>query len=90
MPLFDGEYDNCLTDSLCLQRAQYELWLHTNMNDTLTLSMTPIYWLDVNIKANYTLKRNNQNRDYLIKSISIGLAPTDAMSVQMARFYART
>lgn len=90
LPLFDGEYDNCLTDSLCLERAQYELWLHTNMNDTLTLSMTPIYWLDVNIKANYTLKRNNQNRDYLIKSINIGLAPTDAMSVQMARFYART
>lgn len=90
LPLFDGEYDNYLTDNLAKQRADYELWLHTNMNDTLTLSMTPIYWLDVNIKANYTLKRNNQNRDYLIKSISIGLAPTDAMSVQMARFYART
>lgn len=90
LPLYDGEYDNCLTDNLAYQRAEYELWLHTNMNDTVTIAMPPIYWLDVNIKVNYTTKRNNQNHDYIIKSISLGLAPTDAMQVTMAKFYART
>ena len=87
MPLYDGEYANCYTDELAQQRAEYELWLHTNMNNTLTLDCVPVYWLDVNLLTEYTLKRNGVKSKYLIKSINIGFAPSDRMSLTMIKFY---
>jgi hypothetical protein len=87
LPLYDGDYANCLTDDLALQRAKYELWLHTNLNDTVTLTCVPVYWFDVNMLVEYTLNRNGEKRKYLITSIQQGLAPTDNMTVTMARYY---
>lgn len=84
---YDGEYANCLSDDLAAQRASYELWQHTNLNDTLTLTTIPVSWLDVNIKVQYTTQRNNETREYLIKSITWGLAPTESMTITMTRFY---
>lgn len=89
LPLFDGEYANCITDDLAQQRAEYELWLHTNMNNRVQLNIIPIYWLDVNILVNYTVKRTQENHDYLIKSIQIGLGPTDQGSLEMIQYYGR-
>lgn len=90
LPLYDGEYANCLTDDLAQQRAEYELWKHTNMNNTLSLSIVPVYWLDVNILAEYTLKRNNVKNQYLIKSIDLGLSPTDTATIKMIQYYPDT
>lgn len=87
LPLYDGEYADCMTDDLAQQRAEYELWLHTNMNDTIQLTIIPCFWLDVNILTNYTLKRNNETRQYLIKSISFGLEPSSTSVVEMMRYY---
>ena len=87
LPLYDGEYANCLTDDLAQQRAEYELWKHTNMNNTLSLSIVPVYWLDVNILVEYTLKRNNVKNQYLIKSINLGLSPTDTATIKMIQYY---
>ena len=90
LPLYDGDYANCVTDNLAQQRAEYELWKHTNLNNTLTLSVIPVYWLDVNILVEYTLKRNNIKGQYLIKNINLGLAPTDASTIQMIQYYPDT
>lgn len=87
LPLFDGDYANCLSDDLAKQRAEYELWLHTNMNNTITLQGYPIYWLDVNMLVEYTQKRNNKTDQWLIKSLSMGLAPTDTMSINGIKYY---
>ena len=87
MPLFDGDYANCITDDLAQQRAEYELWLHTNMNNSVNLTCVPIPFLDVNILCQYTTQRNNQSNEYIIKSISFGLSPTDNMSINMIQFY---
>lgn len=87
LPLFDNEYANCYTDDLAQQRAEYELWLHTNMNNTVTLTCVPTYWLDVNILTQYTLRSNNVTAKYLIKNITFGLAPTDVMTLTMMKFY---
>lgn len=89
LPLFDGDYSNCITDELAQQRAEYELWLHTNMNNRVQLNIIPIYWLDVNILVNYTVKRTQETHDYLIKSIQLGLGPTDQGSLEMIQFYPR-
>ena len=87
LPLFGGEYDNCLTDDLAQQRAERELYLHTNMNNTVTLSALAVPWLDVNIKVEYTLKTNNVKAEYLIKSFDFGLSVQDDMTIKMVQFY---
>lgn len=87
LPLFGDVYDNIFSDDLARQRAEYELFLHSSMNDTVTLTCVPVYWLDVNILSRYTLARNNNTSEYIIKNISLGLAPTDTMTVTMIKFY---
>lgn len=87
LPLYGDVYDNIYSDDLARQRAEYELYLHTRMNDTVNLTTIPVYWLDVNILAKYTSARNGKTGLYLIKNINIGLAPTDTMSVTMIKYY---
>lgn len=87
LPLFDGDYANCITDDLAQQRAEYELWKRTNMNDSITLNIVPVYWLDVNVLVEYTTRRNNQTNQYIIKNLTFGLAPTDTATVNMIRYY---
>ena len=87
MPLFDGDYANCLTDDLAQQRAEYELWKHTNLNNSLTLNIIPLFWLDVNILVERTMARNNQKNQYIIKTVNFGLAPSDTATVNMIQYY---
>lgn len=87
LPLYGGEYDNCLTDDLAQQRAEYELWMKTNMNNTVTLSTIVVPWLDVNTLVQYTLKRNNTTAQYIIKTLNFGLAPSATGTVNMIQFY---
>ena len=90
LPLFGGEYENIFSDDLAQQRADRELWLHTNMNNSITLTCVPVYWIDVNLLVEYTSQRNNQTNQYIIKSVNFGLAPTDNMTVNMIQFYPTT
>lgn len=90
LPLFDGEYANCISDDLAQQRAEYELWMHTNMNNSVTLSCVPVYWMDVNILVEYTTQVNQETNQYLIKSITFGLGPSDSMTVNMIKYYPTT
>lgn len=87
LPLYDGVYSDCLTDDLAQQRAEYELWLHTNMQNSISLSIVPVYWLDVNILVQYTMQRNQQTNLYIIKEIGLGLGPNDNGTVNMIQFY---
>lgn len=87
LPLYGGEYENCYSDDLAQQRAERELWLHTNMNNSLTLTCVPVYWTNVNLLVEYTSQRTNQTAQYLTKSITLGLGPTDSMTVNMIQFY---
>lgn len=87
LPLFGDVYDNIYSDDLARQRAEYELYLHSRMNDTVTITCVPVYWLDVNILTTYTSARSGVINKYIIKNISIGLAPSDTMTVNMIRYY---
>lgn len=51
--LSDGEYDNIYSDQLAYERCLYELFNHSNMNDSISLSIVPNYLLDVNCKIPY-------------------------------------
>lgn len=87
LPLFGGEYENIFSDDLAQQRADYELWLHTNMNNTVQLQCVPVPWMDVNMKISYTPQRDSTPSEYIIKSVNFGLAPSDNMSINMIKFY---
>ena len=66
LPLYGGEYENCYSDELAQQRAEYELWLHTNMNNSLTLTCVPVYWVDVNILCTHASRGSNIAYPYII------------------------
>lgn len=51
--LSGGEFDNIYADSLAEERAEYELFLHSNMQNTITLGCVPDYALDVNYRIKY-------------------------------------
>lgn len=87
LPLYDGDYANCYTDELAQQRAEYELWLHTNMNNNVTLTCVPVYWMDVNILCSYTSNEAQETNEYLIKTINLGLSATENMNITMIKFY---
>ena len=82
-----GEYDNIWTDDLARQRAEYELYLHCRMNDSLTLECVPLYWLDVNIIISYDEATVGDNGSYIIKSFSYGLKPESTMSITAVKYY---
>ena len=81
-----GEYGNIYTNELANQRARYEIWLATNIQNNLTLEMVFIPWLDVNTKINYTDKESNETNSYIIKKIS-GSFMNATMTIDIIRFY---
>lgn len=87
LPLYGGEYENIFSDDLARQRAERELFLHTNMNNTIQLTCVPVYWIDVNILCTHKPRESEIAYPYIIKSINIGLAPSDSMTITMIRFY---
>jgi hypothetical protein len=87
---YGGEYENIQTDSLALQRAKYELYVRCRLNDTITLTSVPIYYLDVHQLVNYTPKANNSSNttyQYITQSISYDLSVDSTMSITMSKFY---
>lgn len=85
--LYGGEYDNIQSNSLAQERSDYELWLRTRMNDSITLTCVPIFWADVNIVVNYTPKNSTVPIPYIIKSISTDYNVTGTQTIQMIRYY---
>lgn len=81
----DGEYENIYSDTLAEERAKYELWLATDLQDTITLNMLDIPWLDVNTKISYRSNRTGDVATYLIKSKS-GSSISGVMTITAIRF----
>lgn len=76
------------SNDLARQRADYELFLHARMNDSITLEIVPIYWLnDVNIKINYTNAEIGIEGEYLIKSMEIPLSISSSMTINAIKVY---
>lgn len=76
------------TNDLARQRANYELFLHARMNDSITMEVVPIYWLnDVNVKIAYTNLTNGIDGEYLIKTLSIPLSVSSSMSITAIKVY---
>lgn len=84
---YGDEYENIWSNDLAQQRANYELWLHTRLNDSVSLSVVPLYWLDVNILVDYTRVNTTETNQYIIKSIDTSLSPDGSQTINMVRYY---
>ena len=75
-------------NELAQDRAKYELYLHARLNDTISLEIVPIPWLnDVNIKINYTNKKIGIEGEYLIQTLSIPLDINSNMTITASKIY---
>lgn len=81
-----GDYAKIYTDDLANQRARYERYLHTNLQQQLNLTTLIIPWLDVNWKITYKSENSDDVLSYIIKSIS-GSTKDGTMTISMVRFY---
>ena len=85
--LSGGDYDNISTSELALERARYELYTRCRLNDSLTLTCLPIYWLDVNWLISITLPTETEPKLFIIKEISISSGVTASQTVTLMSFY---
>lgn len=85
-----GEYDNIYSSELALVRAKWELYNYCRLQDSVTITCVPLYWLDVNSLISITLpnKQGTETTEkYLIKQISTTLDVTGTQSVTLMKFY---
>jgi len=84
--LSGGDYDNIYTNSLCRQRCRYELYNATNMQDTMSLNVVPIPFLDVNQKIEFTSNSTKETHEYLVTNISCNYSD-HTMTLNLSRYY---
>lgn len=86
--LCGGDYDNIMSDELALDRAKIEIYWKCRLNDSLTLNVIPIPWIDVNIVVSHVTKDNTTQNRYIVKSYSVEYGDVSAnMSITMISFY---
>lgn len=88
--LSGGEYENIYTTELALDRAKWELYKRCRLQDSITISCIPIYWLDVNWLVEITLPNKNgkeETEKYIIKSINTVFSVGGLQSIQLMKYY---
>ena len=71
-----GDYDNIYTSELAQIRANWELYNYCRLQDSITIDVIPLYWLDVNTLISITLPNKqgtSTTEEYLVKQISTTL-----------------
>lgn len=87
--LYGGEYENITSDKLALERAKYELWKRTRLQDSVTLTSIPNPWLDVNVLISHAIRGKSQDEaaQYIIKSISTDYGIEGTQSINAITYY---
>lgn len=88
--LSGGEYDNIYTSNLAMERAKWELYKRCRLQDNITLTCVPIYWLDVNWLVEITLPNKNGREgtvQYIIKSINTDFSTNGSQTINLMRYY---
>ena len=86
--LSGGEFDNIQSDELAQQRAKYEFYRRCRLQDSVTLTCIPIYWIDVNILIEITI--NGQLKKYLVKSVNTNLDINGTQTINLMNYYDET
>lgn len=83
-----GDYSKIANDTLAIQRAEYEVYVHARLTDSISVDALLIPWLDVNNKITYKayMKPEDEPVQYIVNDISFRIGE-GTMSISMARFY---
>ena len=84
--LYGGEYDNIVSDNLAQQRANIELYWRCRLQDSISLSLIPIPWIDVNYIIEYTTAHSMGTYKYMIQSVSVNYESNE-MTINANRYY---
>lgn len=80
------EYDKIYSDSLAKDRADYELYHACRLQETISLNLIDIPWLDVNWLIEYKSYMTNETKKYVIKQID-GSTSSGTMDINLVSFY---
>lgn len=81
------EEDKYYTIEACQQRANYELWKHSNFLETISISCVPIYLIDVNNLVEFNSVEDNVIGKYIINNINESLRYDGLMNIQAYKIY---
>lgn len=84
--LHGGEYEIIYTTQLAIERAGYENWKSTRLQDSVTLEMILVPWLDVNDKLEYTSPTTGLDTVVLVQSVDYDFTHW-TMTVKASKFY---
>lgn len=85
-----GEYDNIYMTSLALARAKWELYNYARIQDNITLTCVPLYWLDTNTVIELTLPNNqgtSTKQKYIVKRIQTGFGVGETQTITAMKYY---
>jgi len=84
--LAGGDFEKIYSNSLAQDRANYELYHATRLQETMNLNMIDIPWLDVNWLIEYQSYTTKDTNKYVIKQIT-GSTTSGTIDVSMVLFY---
>lgn len=85
--LYGGEYDNIYSDDLAQQRADFEIYQRSRLNDSISMETIPIPWMDVNIVISHRFGQKQEPSKYIVKSFSVDYATGGTMTINAISWY---
>ena len=76
-----------MSDNLAQQRADYELWKHTRLNDSVQFNCIPLHFLDVNQVIEHKPLGKDEVKKYIVKSISVDLSESGQQTINAITYY---
>ena len=85
--LYGGEYDNIYSDDLAQQRADFEIYQRSRLNDSISMETIPIPWMDANIVISHRFGQKQESSKYIVKSFSADYATGGTMTINAITWY---
>lgn len=85
--LYGGEYDNIYSDDLAQQRADFEIYQRSRLNDSISMETIPIPWMDANIVISHRFGQKQEPSKYIVKSFSADYATGGTMTINAITWY---
>ena len=85
--LYGGEYDNIYSDDLAQQRADFEIYQRSRLNDSISMETIPIPWMDANIVISHRFGQKQEPSKYIVKSFGVDYATGGTMTINAITWY---
>ena len=79
--------EKIFTNDQAILQAEYELFKHNNLCNSIDLEVVPIYWLESNQKIYYRNDDLEIDGQYVISNLTIPLTYSETMSIKAYKIY---